>query len=36
VAPAMAQIDPSAFDELKDAYHLELSSVVTRRSEQQA
>ena len=36
VVPAVAQINPCAFDELKDAYWLELSSVVTRRIEQQA
>lgn len=36
VSPAVAQINPTAFDELKDAYRVELSSVVTRRSEQHA
>jgi hypothetical protein len=36
VSPAVAQINPTAFDELKDAYRVELSSVVTRRSEEQA
>lgn len=36
VSPAVAQINPTTLDELKNAYRVELSSVVTRRSEQQA
>lgn len=35
-SPALAKIHPTAAHELKDTYRLELSSVVTRRSEQQA
>ena len=36
VSPALAQIHSTAVNELKDNYRVELSSVVTRRSEQPA
>ena len=36
VSAALAQIHPTAVHEPKDTYRVELSSVVTRRSEQQA
>ena len=36
VSPALGRIRPTALDEVKNAYSVELPSVVTRRSEQQA
>jgi hypothetical protein len=36
VETALAQVHPTAVHELKDTHSVELSSVVTRRSEQQA
>jgi hypothetical protein len=36
VSSALAQIHPTAVQELKNTYRVELPSVVTRRSEQQA